>query len=392
MTPPTGESGDSRPVTRTRSPEDATAILCCPATRQSLRRLEEPQRLALNAAIRAGARRYLDGEVVTDEVDSALVTDDGAIAYGRRGGIWLLLANRGIRLSERAEPVGLRREKQGVQRFYDEVGWSPDAGGGYGDTARFVDQRSVSREYFERCHRRLGRRLPRAGRFLLDAGSGAIPHSACLEYSRQFARRICVDLSVEALREAQGKLGDRGLYVLGDVTRLPIRDGTMDAAICLHAIYHVPADEQRTAFDELHRVLAPGAPALVVYTFGGRAPLVRAARSLYRRLSVVRRRVAGGGQPAGSPPPAAAGGAPAGGPPDPELYGHFHPSAWFAEEAWAYPVEIVCWRSIGKETLEQWFHAGLGGRILLRVLFLVESAAPRLMGRIGQYPLVIIRK
>ena len=215
---------------------------------------------------------------------------------------------------------------------------------------------------------------------------------ACCEYSRHFARRICVDLSVEALREAQRQLGERGLYVLGDVTRLPIRDGTMDAAICLHAIYHVPADEQRSAFDELHRVLAPGARALVVYTFGGRAPLVRAARDLYRRLSVVRRRVAGVGGPAGSPSPAAAAGPPAGGPADPELYGHFHPSAWFAEQAWTYPVEIVCWRSIGKDTLEQWVHAGLGGRILLRVLFLVESAAPRLMGRLGEYPLVIIRK
>ena len=104
-------------MTRASSPEDATAILCCPATRQALRRLEEPQLLALNAAIRAGARRYLDGEAVTEEVESALVTEDGAIAYAERGGIWELLASRGIRLDERAESVGLRREKEGVQRF-----------------------------------------------------------------------------------------------------------------------------------------------------------------------------------------------------------------------------------------------------------------------------------
>jgi SAM-dependent methyltransferase len=47
----------------------------------------------------------------------------------------------------------------------------------------------------------------------------------------------------------------------GDVTRMPLRGGTVDAALCIHTLEHVQDD--RSAIAELHRVLKPGGWAVV---------------------------------------------------------------------------------------------------------------------------------
>ena len=49
--------------------------------------------------------------------------------------------------------------------------------------------------------------------------------------------------------------------LLGDVARIPLKSGAMDAAICIHVLEHVPDD--RSAMAELFRVLKPGGWILV---------------------------------------------------------------------------------------------------------------------------------
>jgi len=49
--------------------------------------------------------------------------------------------------------------------------------------------------------------------------------------------------------------------VVGDVTRIPLSTGSLDAALCTHTLEHV--EEDRAAMRELHRVLKPGAWAIV---------------------------------------------------------------------------------------------------------------------------------
>lgn len=51
------------------------------------------------------------------------------------------------------------------------------------------------------------------------------------------------------------------LDIRGDVTRLPFQDGTVDVMICYHVLEHVPDD--RSAMEEISRILAPGGFALV---------------------------------------------------------------------------------------------------------------------------------
>ena len=123
----------------------------------------------------------------------------------------------------------------------------------------------VPLSFSRKCIRRLNTHFQRGGRFLLDAGSGPIAHEEYLEFGTNFERRVCVDLSAEALRVARSKLGARGVYLQADLTNLPIQTGSIDAVTCNHVIYQIPENQQAAVFKELWRVLKPGGVAVIVY-------------------------------------------------------------------------------------------------------------------------------
>lgn len=367
----------------TNSTVDLT-IFRCPITREPLEFVAADRLAELNRSIESGSLSHFSGETVRLPLESALVNRSRQFIYPVRDGVYLLLPGFAIRdpatadTADATSDVELRAEKEVVRQFYDDVGWKKDEVGTYEDTNRFVDTRPVSQEYLEKCHARLKQYLPGTGRYFLDVASGPIAHDSHLAYSDGFGKRVCVDLSLRALLEAKAKLGERGLYIVGDLTNLPLADDTIDAAVSLHTIYHIPADEQRTAFDELHRVITPTGKAVVVYTFGTASPLVRVAsiprhvaRRVGRLLSAAKS--VSGKRPSG-------------------LYYHPHPYSWFRNQQWSYPIDILCWRSIGKATLEDWFHPHFMGKTLLRLLYSAESAMPKLLGRLGQYPLIVVRK
>ena len=99
---------------------------------------------------------------------------------------------------------------------------------------------------------------------MLDVGSGPIPYKELLRYSDKFEKRVCVDLSVNGLWGAKQNLGDRGIYLQGDITKLPLKTGSMDAISCNHVIYQIQPEHQIAAWLELWRVLKPGGVAVVV--------------------------------------------------------------------------------------------------------------------------------
>ena len=166
--------------------------------------------------------------------------------------------------------------KRRVQDFYDSVGWK-EIGEGVYQNARYEDLRPVSHPYLHRCHLRVGRFLPPEGGLLLDAGSGPIQYPEYLTYSQGYAHRVCVDLSIRALREARRRIGEHGLFVVADIARLPFKSGVFEGVVSLHTVHHLPAEEQRTAFDDFDRTLKPGGRAVVVYSWGEHSPLMRLA-------------------------------------------------------------------------------------------------------------------
>ncbi|HET6845730.1 MAG TPA: class I SAM-dependent methyltransferase, partial [Anaerolineales bacterium] len=153
--------------------------------------------------------------------------------------------------------------KQRVREFYDEVGWTQE-GDGLFQNARFEDLRAVSREYIHLCHLRVNRHLSPSGKFLLDAGSGPVQWDEYLTYSAGYQYRVCVDISMMALRSARQKLGLHGLFVVADIANLPFRRNVFDGIVSVHAIHHLPSEEHAQAYQELYRVLSPGRSAVVI--------------------------------------------------------------------------------------------------------------------------------
>ncbi len=106
-------------------------------------------------------------------------------------------------------------------------------------------------------HARVGDHLP-ARRVLLDAGSGPVQWPAYLAYSLGYKHRVCMDLSYIALLEARKRLGEHGLYVVGDLAHLPFKTQAFDGIVALHAIHHLPAAEKPACYRGLYARLKPG--------------------------------------------------------------------------------------------------------------------------------------
>jgi SAM-dependent methyltransferase len=283
--------------------------------------------------------------------------------------------------------------KSQVRQFYDSVGWR-QIGAGLYQNARYEDLRPVSRDYLHRCHLRVARFLPPKGYCLLDAGSGPIQYPEYLEYSRGYRYRVCLDLSRQALTEARQRLGGHGLYVLGDVASLPFRGDAFEGVVSLHTIHHLPLAGQEGAFRGLQRVLRPGGSAAVVYSWGRASPLMRLsapAIGLAHGLFRLRRRL----QARRSEDPT---GTRAGSAPDDLLarrgtYTFQHDYAWVRTRLADLPrLQVRVWRTVSTRFLRALIHRPLLGRFWLRLLYAAEEAAPRLLGRWGQYPLIVFEK
>ncbi|MFV2043561.1 MAG: class I SAM-dependent methyltransferase [Anaerolineales bacterium] len=273
-----------------------------------------------------------------------------------------------------------------VREFYDSIGWR-QIGDGLYQNARYEDLRPVSQEYIRRCHTRVMRHLPASGKLLLDAGSGPIQYPEYLEYSRDYERRVCLDISRLALVEARNRIGERGFYVVGDVSRLPFAADVFSGVVSLHTVHHVPTDRQGEAFEELHRVQHAGGRAVVVYSWGGHSLLMRIFRwPIWLAEKGIARRVGRRAEPQRSEEARAllqASG----------TFVHHHDQKWLRRELKRLPEhDIVVWRSVSTAFLRALVHRWAFGRTFLRLLYGVEEMAPHLMGRVGQYPMIVFGK
>jgi SAM-dependent methyltransferase len=327
-------------------------------------------------------------------LEAACISEGGSLAYGVKDDITLLLPGLAIALTPQSSahlpPSALREEKKLVQDFYDQVGWEA-VDGAFVDSVKFVDLRPVSREYFRTVHRRANRYLKPTGRFILDAASGPIPHAEQLIYSAGFDYRICVDFSFRALQLARNRLGPKGIYVLGDLTNLPLIDDSVDAVISLHTLYHVPADEQNLVLQEIYRVLKPGGRAVIVYSWGESSVLMRLA-SPHNRVN--RAIINAAAFLAGSRKRSVPDQLPNAQPDSPaRLYSHSHTYSWFAREFKALaPFKLACWRSVNVEFQRTYIRDWLFGKQALAIIARLEDKFPWVLGRLGQFPMFVIDK
>jgi ubiquinone/menaquinone biosynthesis C-methylase UbiE len=277
--------------------------------------------------------------------------------------------------------------------FYNQQGWSEVGDGLYGDTL-FEDLRPVAEEYIKKCHRRLSRHLVK-GKYFFDIASGPVQYAEYLAYSEGCGYRVCVDFSLKALEAARKRLGDKGIFILGDITNLPIKDSVMDGGVSLHTIYHVHRDKQLAAFTELYRILKPGARAAVVYSWGkysrimhlceGASRLPRrlkrlAAKTIYRVLKPAKYRTILDLEAADKKAAA-------------ELYFDPYPYAWLARELSARMTwSLTIWRFLSVGFLRAFVPDNALGRGLLDFIYAIEEGFPQLTARLGQYPVILLKK
>ena len=98
------------------------------------------------------------------------------------------------------------------------------------------------------------------GKRVLDAGCGVGYGSALL--ARSGAAEVTgVDLSEAAIAAASVSAPENANFILGDVTKLPVDDASIDLVVCFEVVEHVAEQEQ--LLDELRRVMAPGASLII---------------------------------------------------------------------------------------------------------------------------------
>lgn len=100
--------------------------------------------------------------------------------------------------------------------------------------------------------------LPEPAR-IADVGCGNGRHARSLASSghRVFAVDFARNLLLIGRRGSRGRVwGTHIAWIQAEASLLPLRDGTMDAAICVAVLHHLPSREERVrALRELRRIL-----------------------------------------------------------------------------------------------------------------------------------------
>ncbi len=280
--------------------------------------------------------------------------------------------------------------KQDVREFYDEIGWKKESDGYY-QNARYEDLRPVSAEYIHNCHMRITPYFQNGGKYFLDAGSGPVQYPEYLTYSEKFEKRVCADISITALIEARKRLGDKGLYVVSDVSALPFKENAFDGVVSLHTLHHLNLDDQKKAWQEIYRTLNSGCTAVVVNGWTESKmmkkwlPAVRKAEKLGHFLAVI----CGKEKQSKKTNQSSAKTEPTG------TYIQKLDADWIRGvlPSLGKDVEykILCWRSVNVRWLRALIHRPYGKKALCS-LFKKETQRPEYYGEYGQYPLIVLTR
>ena len=162
-----------------------------------------------------------------------------------------------------------------VSEFYNTVGWETQDGVTE-DARRWEDLRACTADYASKSRLWVMRHIPESGDLMLDMASGPIQYPEFLAYSKNFKKRYCVDLSTQALRDAEQKIGAHGVFINESFFDIPFDEDMFDCAVSVHTIYHMDRDRQEEAVRKLIRVTKPGRPVIIVCSNPGRSGCVPA--------------------------------------------------------------------------------------------------------------------
>lgn len=344
--------------------EQIAQLLRCPVSKEPLQFTADPAMIA----------PFFSPEAGQPDISSGYLNRSGNRFYPIVEGIICLLPDASDALHDNVKMV---------KDFYEDYGWKRDKDGRFHDSVLFIEQKSAVDEYYLNTMQRLQGFLQPKGRYLLDVASGPVFQAENQALSANFDKRICVDITFRALVEARRNIGDeKGIFINGDITNLPLADGVCDNAMSIHTLYHVPRELQETAVKELVRVSKKGSNIVILYNWAWHSWLmnvlllpvriVKAVKRIYRYLTVsAKERWLSGG-----------------------LYFYPHTPGWFERigRDLDLKVSFSSLTSIHQDVVKFYIHDRLGGPALLRFVQKMEEKYPRYLGRHGAFAFVVLRK
>jgi len=250
-----------------------------------------------------------------------------------------------------------------LKNFYNESGWSHNSSGHSTDATLWEDLRLAAKNYVSNCRLRICEHLPQQGDRILDAASGPIQYPEYLNFSKNFKKRVCVDISEKALEQAKLKLGEHGDYVCTSLLELPFSDNNFDASLSLHTIYHIDKEQQGRAVRELIRVTKIGQPLIIIYANPDR---------FFSRLKRVFKK----------PQEATEG----------IIYYYAHPLSWWTQFSDTCELKIFPWRALTASESKKLIPNNLIGKWLFTFVQQMENLFPDTITRFGAYPMIILTK
>ena len=261
-----------------------------------------------------------------------------------------------------------------VSKFYNTAGWKTKEEITE-DARRWEDIREHAKEYVSRCRLRVLRHIPSNGENILDMASGPIQYKEYLEYSKNFKKRYCVDLSSGALETAKNKIGDHGVFLHGSFFDIPLEEDFFDCAVSLHTIYHIDKDRQEEAVRKLIKVTKPGKPVIIVYSNSNTIMASLRKSLLLRVLRRVKRFLKKPGQTIKKEESL-------------DLYFYAHPVEWWNRFNDVARVKILPWRSFSSDSQKILIPNNKIGKIMFDILFNLEEIFSDFFVRHFQYPMI----
>lgn len=266
------------------------------------------------------------------------------------------------------------KAEESVSKFYNSVGWATD-GNNTEDAKRFEDLRKYTQKYAKKTRNLVMDFIPESGGYILDMASGPIQYKEYLNYSKNFEKRWCVDLSKDALNMAEKRIGDHGVFLHGSFFLLPFDDDFFDCSISLHTIYHMAKEKQEEAVRKLIRITKSGKPIIIIYS----NPDVFWNSSLFRKLGLLkgerRTHIDKNSQVRKN-----------------TLYFDPHPLSWWDRFTDQAELKIVPWRSFGPAAQKKIIPNNWVGKKMLDVLFSLERTFPKFFVKHFTYPMIILTK
>ena len=265
-----------------------------------------------------------------------------------------------------------------VSKYYNTYGWRTK-NSVTEDALEQEDLRECAKDYVSKCRLKLLKYIPQSGENILDMASGPIQYDEYLEYSKNFKKRYCVDLSKAALEMAKKKIGDHGVFMNDSFFDIDIKKNFFDCAVSLHTIYHIDKDKQEDAVRKLIDVTKPGQPIIIVYA-NPRTPITRIITlpfRLFRRVKFIFKKIFGIIKPEKDTT---------------SLYFYPHPIKWWDRFSDTSYVKIEPWRTFASDEQKWLIPNNKIGKIFFNMLLDFEKKYPNFFVKYFKYPMIILTK